>query len=232
MYYTYEHIRPDTGAIFYVGKGCKNRAYNKINRNSHWKRIVNKNNGNFEVRIINWFNNEDDAFHAEIYHINQLKEKYSLANKTTGGEGISGCIRYDMRGDNSWMRKPEHIERMSGDSNPMRQPGVAEKAASKNRGQKRSPEFCKKYQGENNPMFGRVQSEKQKKAVSASQLGKPKGYSQRTKTSAKVSGKNNGMFGKTGELNPMFGKVSAMKGKKNPIAAFANYIRYIHYWGA
>jgi hypothetical protein len=229
MYYTYAHIRPDTGVIFNVGKGNKKRAYSKHSRNDHWHYVVNKNDGIFEVRILNWFNNEDDAYASEEWQISQLEPLGNLVNKTPGGEGVRGeCIS----GLNNPMHRPECKVRMFGDTNPMRNPENAKKAADKNRGQKRSPEFCEKFQGENNPMFGKTQSDKQKQAVSASQLGKPKGYSQRTKTSAKVSGKNNGMFGKTGSLNPMFGKVSAMKGRSNPMAAFANYIRYIPYWGA
>jgi hypothetical protein len=48
MFYTYEHIRPDTGAIFYVGKGKGSRCTEKGKRNNYWKRIVRK-AGGFEV---------------------------------------------------------------------------------------------------------------------------------------------------------------------------------------
>jgi hypothetical protein len=231
MFYVYEHVRPDTKEVFYVGKGQKKRAYS-LKRNNDWKKIVAENNGEFEVRIINWFNNEDHALNAERYIIKQRKKDLELANKTSGGQGISGCIRHDMIGVKNIMHTPEHKARMLGDANPMKNPETVKKAADSNRGQKRSPDILYKWAGENNPMFGKPSSEKQKQAVSATHTGVPKSYTQRSKTSTKVRGKNNGMYGKSGSLNPMYGKESAMKGRKNPIAAFANYIRHIPYWGA
>lgn len=92
MYYTYAHIRPDTGVIFYVGKGSKKRAHSKDNRHKHWHHVVNKNKGKFEVRILNWFNNEDDAMSSEVWQIAKLRPLGLLVNKTDGGEGCSGYI--------------------------------------------------------------------------------------------------------------------------------------------
>ena len=51
IYYVYEHTRPDTGNVFYVGKGSFKRAYSKAKRNKHWHNIVNKAQG-FSVNII------------------------------------------------------------------------------------------------------------------------------------------------------------------------------------
>lgn len=93
MYYVYGHIRPDTGVIFYVGKGCKKRAYSCYNRSNHWKNIVNKNNGNFEVKIFNWFIDEETAFYSEIWIISQLFSFGHLTNKTSGGEGVRGWTK-------------------------------------------------------------------------------------------------------------------------------------------
>lgn len=205
MFYIYEHIRPDTGVVFYVGKGKGKRAYSKISRNKHWNNIVSKNNGEFQIRILNWFNNEDDAFHAECWQISQLKLSGNLVNLTDGGDGASGSVQsYE----------------------------TIEKRALKLRGKKRSLEIREKFKGENNGMWGKNNSTKQKEAVSKAQKDRPKSYVQRSKTSTKVKGKNNGMYGRSGALNPMYGKVSAMKGRNNPIAAFANYIRHVSYWGA
>jgi len=95
MYYTYAHIRPDTGVIFNVGKGSKRRAFSNKNRNKDWHCIVNDNKGKFEVRILNWFNAEQDALNAEVWQIAQLAHLGHLINKTSGGQGISGYNHSD-----------------------------------------------------------------------------------------------------------------------------------------
>ena len=53
LFYTYIHIRNDTGQIFYVGKGSNTnlRAYSKHGRNVYWNRVVKK-SGGYEVKII------------------------------------------------------------------------------------------------------------------------------------------------------------------------------------
>jgi hypothetical protein len=108
-YYAYAHVRPDTGVIFNVGKGKGRRAWSTAVRNKHWHHVVNKNEGKFYVRILNWFNNEDDAYAAEIWQIAELRPFGHLVNVSDGGEGVRGeCI--------------------SGDKNPMRRPEVAAKA--------------------------------------------------------------------------------------------------------
>lgn len=91
MFYIYEHIRPDTNTVFYVGKGSGVRYKSLDKRNKHWHNIVNKCNG-FTAKII--VNNLDEelCFLAEEERIDQLKRlDYKLANKTNGGNGgISG----------------------------------------------------------------------------------------------------------------------------------------------
>jgi hypothetical protein len=87
-FYTYAHVRPDTGEIFYVGKGSNKRAYERQGRNEHWHRTVKKNSGIFEVRILNWFNNEDDAYAAEMWRIAELAPLGHLVNQTKGGDGV------------------------------------------------------------------------------------------------------------------------------------------------
>lgn len=228
MYYVYAHIRPDTGNIFYLGKGKNKRAYSKYRKNKQWHNIVNKNAGKFEVRILNWFSDEDTAYASEEWLINCYRASGHLINITDGGEG--------QRGENHSSKRPEMRElsraQILGSKNPMKDPKIAGKAADSNRGQKRSAEFCAKYIGKNNGMYGKPTSQKQKLSASKAHKDRPKSYIQRSRVATKVRGQSNGMFGRNGALNPMFGKVSAMKGKTNPMAAFANYIRHINYWGA
>jgi hypothetical protein len=85
-YYTYVHIRPDTGVIFNVGKGKGRRAWSFEGRNKHWHYVVNKNGGKFDVRVLNWFNDETGAYDAEIWQIAKLAPLGNLVNKTPGGD--------------------------------------------------------------------------------------------------------------------------------------------------
>ena len=91
-FYVYEHIRKDTGEVFYVGKGSGDRCTNKQGRNIYWHRIVKKSNG-FCVKKLSENIDEEFAFLVEIERIDQLKKLgFKLSNLTSGGEGISGLV--------------------------------------------------------------------------------------------------------------------------------------------
>jgi hypothetical protein len=91
-FYVYEHIRPDTKAVFYVGKGCGNRAFTSFGRNKHWNNIVNKNQGK-EVCFLAKDLDEELAFLCEIEAIDKYRRLgIKLVNKTNGGEGVSGMF--------------------------------------------------------------------------------------------------------------------------------------------
>lgn len=90
MLYIYEHIRPDTNAVFYVGKGTNRRMHSKHRRNAHWNSIVRK-AGGFVVREVIRHEDEELVFLAEQERIDQLKRlDVKLSNMTDGGEGPSG----------------------------------------------------------------------------------------------------------------------------------------------
>lgn len=90
MFYVYEHIRPDTKTVFYVGKGSGYRAGIKQHRNPYWKHIVAK-VGNFEVRKVVDNVDEELAFLCEQERIDQLRRiGIKLCNVTKGGEGTTG----------------------------------------------------------------------------------------------------------------------------------------------
>jgi hypothetical protein len=216
-YYTYAHIRPDTGVIFNVGKGKEKRAYSKYDRNLHWHNVVKKNDGKFEVRILNWFNNEDDAYAAEIWQIAELAPLGHLVNKTPGGDA------------------PPVLR---GDKNPMRNPDIARKNGLTQRGRKRSPEFIKKVSlgrkgkgtGDRNGM-----RQPEQKGIFDGLNNSMSKYEHREKyySDNKTKGPRNGMYGKTGSKNPAYGKPNAMRGKKNlGIAWVAECKTWQHYWGA
>ena len=238
MYYTYGHIRPDTGVVFNVGKGSKRRAYSKSKRNDHWHNVVNKNDGKFDVIIFNWFNNEDDALHAEIWQIAELKHLGHLVNKTDGGDGLKNPSK-ETRDKISAGQKEYH--KNNPDKNPMK-----------------IPEIAAKFKGENNP------SKRPEVILKRSLKSKSLGNSHHTKrpeVRAKNSASLKAWHAANPEKNPSkrddvkAKKSVAMKGDNNPMkrpdlrekrtgrnhhgygkpnlgSAFANLIRQIPYWGA
>lgn len=107
-YYCYKHIRLDTNAVFYVGVGTIHnpysstntqlyqRAYNKTNRNRHWKRIVEK--AGYKVEIFYFSDIYDDVLQKEMETITLYKRTCdggSLCNMTLGGEGSIGLLVSD-----------------------------------------------------------------------------------------------------------------------------------------
>ena len=89
IYYVYLHTRLDTGSVFYVGKGQSGRAWLKSRTNSHWLSIVAKTE--YVVSIVQDGMTEVDAHLLEMWLIAKLRHAgVKLANKTDGGEGVSG----------------------------------------------------------------------------------------------------------------------------------------------
>lgn len=90
-FYVYEHLKADTGEVFYVGKGCRKRARDKDNRSKYWWNIINKHG--FEVRYVVKNVEEEFAFFVEQERIDQLRRLgIKLCNLTNGGEGSSGLV--------------------------------------------------------------------------------------------------------------------------------------------
>ena len=123
FYCVYEHIRPDTGVVFYVGKGRKSRSTEmKGGRNKHHLRIqakLAKLSLKVEVRIIACFMDEKDAFAFERERVAFWRSNgVSLANMTDGGDGTSGWKHSKEWSDAQrarWIGKkhrPESIEKM------------------------------------------------------------------------------------------------------------------------
>lgn len=75
-FYVYLHMKKDTKEVFYVGKGCGQRAYSK-KRNQYWHNIVNKNG--YIIKIVSKNLNENLALKIEetlicFYKIKHLAE--------------------------------------------------------------------------------------------------------------------------------------------------------------
>jgi hypothetical protein len=100
-YLVYEHIRIDTGQVFYIGKGKPRRVRQTSNRNPHWHRIVKK-SGGYNARIAACGLSENDALNLEVSMIAAYRTaNIKLCNMTNGGDGISGY---------KW--QPEAIEKL------------------------------------------------------------------------------------------------------------------------
>jgi hypothetical protein len=119
-FYVYEHIRRDTGAVFYVGKGHGSRHCSKRDRNQYWHNVVNK-AGGFDHRVVCTDLSEDLIFLVEMEKIDQLKKLgVKLVNLTDGGEGRSGLKHSDhtkhlisqKRKGKSHKHTPESIEKI------------------------------------------------------------------------------------------------------------------------
>lgn len=83
-YYVYFHINKQNGKVFYIGKGCNDRAFQKRSRNEYWHNTVNK--YGYEINIVSDNLTNDEAGLLEI----QLISFYgmnNLCNLTSGGDG-------------------------------------------------------------------------------------------------------------------------------------------------
>lgn len=88
-FYVYEHIRKDTGACFYIGKGTKLRHSSTAGRSKHWHNITNKTEIKHNILADNL--TEIEAFIFEIKMIESAKKAgIKLCNLTNGGEGVAG----------------------------------------------------------------------------------------------------------------------------------------------
>lgn len=87
-YYVYRHVRLDTNQVFYIGKGCGKRAFNKSNRNQYWKNIVNKTDYTIKIMLDNL--THEQALLKEIELISLYRKCSQLANLTDGGDGNLG----------------------------------------------------------------------------------------------------------------------------------------------
>jgi hypothetical protein len=172
-YYVYTHIRLDTGAVFYVGKGKGRRAFWQNQRNKHWKAIVAK--AGFDVRFVAMGLSEKEAFMLEKETI-AYYGRANLANYTDGGDGSSGAKRSkefkELMRQKMLGRKfsQETIEKMK-EAARQRGPEFQEKRAQKLRGRKHSEEHKAKIAAAG---CGRKLSQEAKDKISKYHKGRPK----------------------------------------------------------
>jgi len=89
MFYTYAHYKPDN-SVFYIGKGQRNRAFDKVSRSKKWKAVVAQ-EGDYKVEVLAQWETEKEAFEHEIFLIECFKSMgANLVNVSKGGYGASG----------------------------------------------------------------------------------------------------------------------------------------------
>lgn len=92
-FYTYAHFKPDN-TIFYIGKGKGNRAYQIQNRNTYWKKIIEK-YGKHRVEILAHWDTENEAYSHEKLLIACFTDLgYKLANLNKGGVGVMSGLHH------------------------------------------------------------------------------------------------------------------------------------------
>lgn len=159
MFYIYQHLKADTNAIFYVGKGKGRRCGQKTGRNNYWHRVVNKHG--FKHEIIADGLDEELAFLCEIELIDKYKKLgIELVNATNGGEGSSG-----------YKHTEEHKAKMKGNDYWKNLKEINFKGKSHSEEQKAKWRETRK--GTPSPRKGVTLSKETKAKMSASTKGKP-----------------------------------------------------------
>ena len=65
LFYVYEYYIISTNTVFYVGKGTGNRYKSIWNRTDSFKKIIEEHQHDYNVRIVKYFKDENDAFSFE-----------------------------------------------------------------------------------------------------------------------------------------------------------------------
>ena len=131
MFYVYEWFIKNTNEVIYVGKGTE-RRYKVRKHNLMFNEFLKR--FDCDSRIVEWFENEQDAFDAESKRISELKGiGQCVCNINTGGKGgLSEHWTPEKRkkySEHNVMKSKNQRNRMS-IHNPMKNPVVAEKVAS------------------------------------------------------------------------------------------------------
>lgn len=128
MFYVYEWFIKDTNEVFYVGKGTGNR-YRVRKHNNFFNDMIKR--YECDSRIVEYFENEIDAFDFEYLHIEELKKVgQCVCNIRYGGFGGSKSWWTDeLRqhySEHNVMKSVEQRNRMS-KHNPMKNKDIAKK---------------------------------------------------------------------------------------------------------
>lgn len=140
MFYVYEWYIKETNEIIYVGKGSKNR-YKSKQHNKVFLELIYR--FKCESRIIEYFNNEQDAYKREYERICELKSKNQCkANIVCGGNGGGASMNTEMKrwNDSEKLKyskynvmKSEYQRKRMSINNPMKNKEIAKIVGIKHR---------------------------------------------------------------------------------------------------
>ena len=130
-FYVYKWYNIDTGEIFYIGKGCKNRYKETKKRNQIFKQYYQ--NHNCTVEIVEYFDIEEEAFNKEKELISYYRNiNQCIANLDDGGKGGQNFIWTEQmrqyKSQYNPMKDKKQKERMS-KNNPMKNPKIVERVS-------------------------------------------------------------------------------------------------------
>lgn len=150
-FYVYQHRRLDDDSIFYIGKGSKNRAWSKHNRNHYWHNITST--VKYIVEIIFYNLSEEKSLEIEKELIKSINP---VANFTKGGDGgdTFSLLPKDRRSELIDKARKRAQEENSG----VKVAAKLRKGKTKenDQGLKRTSENHKiRFKGINNPMSGK-----------------------------------------------------------------------------
>jgi hypothetical protein len=194
-FYVYEHRRKDSGMVFYVGKGCGQRAKNFNNRGRYWDNVAKAAGGvvvTYPVANVD----EELSLLAEVELIDAYRKRgIRITNITDGGEGTTGRVA------------SEETKRRIGEANKHTPKARGEKHGMY--GKRHPPEVMQKisearkgmFAGERHPLYGKHHTEETRKKISESRKGK-------------LSGAGNPFYGKTHTPEVLQKIVDAHKGRK------------------
>ena len=176
IYYTYQLRDPRSPYPFYIGKGCRTRAWDHIkdNSNTHKANKIRKIiKDGFEVQVEILYNNlpENIAFAIEILLIKKFGRRDintgCLTNQTNGGEGTTGRVAtkeqlFDMSERQKLaMAKPEVKSRHKAAVKiAMNTPETKARVSASSKGRIVKPSTIElnriRALGTNNPMYGKT----------------------------------------------------------------------------
>lgn len=191
-FYVYEHVRRDTGAVFYVGKGSGDRLRVTQHRNRYWLAVARK--AGWDARVVFETNDEELAFLVEQELIDKHRRLWALlTNMTDGGEGMVG-----------FKFQEEVVERRAQAQRGQKRPSVSQKL----KGRPKSAEHRRNLA---ESMKGRTASAETRARMSKLRKGKPtwsKGKKLSNEHRAAIS------RGIVGERNPFYGRTHNSETKR------------------
>lgn len=184
-FYVYEHVRRDTGAVFYVGKGSGYRLRVVQHRSRHWHAIVRKHG--YDARIVFETEDEELAFLAEQELIRRRRMCGApLTNMTEGGEGAAGY---------KW--SADAIEQRSAKLRGRKRPKVSEALRGRPKTVEHRAKLAAARRGTKAPQDSRARMSKAHKGRAPWNAGKTLALEHREAISRGITGERNPFYGRT-----------------------------------